>query len=195
METIRHFTTAPLENPRFVHPVSIHFERDGISHQWEAVKVHDSVAILLFHVQKDAFLLVKQFRPPVYLHNGVDGFTYELCAGILDKATSPLQTAKEEIQEECGFDVPLDQIHRVTSFYTAVGFAGSQQTLYYARIDDSMQKDEGGGIDEETIELVYLPRHEARTFVMDETLPKTPGVMFALYWFLEFTPSMTPIAR
>jgi UDP-sugar diphosphatase len=184
METITHFTTAPLENPKFVHPVSIHFNHKGIAHQWEAVTVHDSVAILLFHTQKNAFVLVKQFRPPVYLHNGSDGFTYELCAGILDKATTPLQTAKEEIQEECGFDVPLDQIHRVTSFYTAVGFAGSQQTLYYAHIDDTMKKDEGGGIDGEVIELIYLPRNEALAFVMDETRPKTPGVMFALYWFL-----------
>jgi UDP-sugar diphosphatase len=117
------------------------------------VEVHDSVAVILYHEEKNALVVVRQFRPPVYLKNS-DGFTYELCAGIVDKEKSLLEIVHEEILEECGFEVPLERIERVTSFYTAVGFAGASQTLYFARIDDGMKKHNGGGIDVESIEVI-----------------------------------------
>ncbi len=129
-------------------------------------------------------MVVRQFRPPVYLKNH-DGFTYELCAGIVDKDKSLLEIAHEEILEECGFHVPLERIEKITSFYTAVGFAGSHQTLYFAIIDESMRVSEGGGVDVEEIEVVYVSLAEARAFVLDESKAKTPGLMFGFGWFLE----------
>lgn len=148
------------------------------------VHVHDSVSILIYHRDKEAFILVKQFRPPVYLQNN-DGFTYELCAGIVDKNVSLEQIAKEEIDEECGYDVSLEKIERITSFYTAVGFAGAQQTLYYCEVDESMQEHEGGGIHVEDIEVVYLDVQEAKRFILDETKSKTPGIMYAMMWWFD----------
>jgi UDP-sugar diphosphatase len=44
------------------------------------------------------------------------GLTLELCAGIMDKEHTPQQTAQMELMEECGYKVPLDSLHRVTSF-------------------------------------------------------------------------------
>lgn len=185
MKNIKEFTTEPLQDAKFVHPIRIHYQQNGVKKQWEAVQSHDSVAVLLYHTEKNAFLLVKQFRPPVYLNNSSHGQTYELCAGILDKEIDALQTAKEEIDEECGYDVPLEKIEKVTSFYTSVGFAGAHQTLYFAQIDESMKEHEGGGIHDEVIELYFLPLEEAHAFALDESKPKTPGLMFAFYWFFE----------
>ena len=162
----------------------VHYTQQGVAKTWDVAKVHDSVAILLHEKDTDAFILVKQVRPAVYLKNG-DGFTYELCAGIVDKDTSLAQIAKEEILEECGYDVPLESIERVTSFYTAVGFAGSVQTLYFAEVTESMRVSAGGGIDTELIEVITLPVNEAKAFIFDESKAKTPGVMFAFIWFLE----------
>lgn len=90
--------------------------------------------------------------------------TYELCAGIVDKDKSLVEIAHEEILEECGYHVPVTQIERVTSFYTAVGFAGSVQTLFYARVNESMRVNGGGGIDEEMIEVIGVPVKEAKKF-------------------------------
>lgn len=58
---------------------------------------------------------MRQFRPPVYAAElractvaGLPppslalGFTYELCAGLIDKAKSMKQICKEEISEEGG---------------------------------------------------------------------------------------------
>lgn len=42
------------------------------------------------------------------------GVTYEMCAGIVDKDCSVEQIAKEEVLEECGYDVPLDHIEKIT---------------------------------------------------------------------------------
>jgi UDP-sugar diphosphatase len=139
---------------------------------------------LIYHREHEAFVLVRQFRPAVYLNNN-DGMTVELCAGLVDKDKSLAQIAREEILEECGYDVPLDAIERITAFHTSVGFAGSRQTLYYAEVDASMHVSQGGGIDQEQIEVIELPITEAEAFIYDETVAKTPGLMFAFLWWLK----------
>ena len=182
--SIRHFTLAPLKDAKFVHTALARYEQDGIPKQWEVVKAHDSVAILIYHTQKEAFVLVKQFRPTVYIHNH-DGMTVELCAGIVDKALPLEEIAREEIEEECGYRVSLDRIERVTSFYTSVGFAGSVQTLYYTEVDESMKVSEGGGIEGEKIEVITLPVKDAKVWMYDESVAKTPGLLFAFMWWFD----------
>ena len=175
-----------LQNPRFIHPVRINYTQNGKQKSWEAIKSHNSVAVLLYHKEKDAFLLVRQLRVTTILSNDEeDGYTIELCAGIVDKQLPLAQIAKEEILEECGYDVPLQQIKRVTSYYTSVGFSGAKQTMYYAVIDESMRVSEGGGIEDEEIELLFLPVSNAKNFMFNERYKKTPGLMMAFYWFFD----------
>ena len=181
---IKDISLSSCENSSFVKTKRMHYTQKGIKKAWDMVEVHDSVAVLVYHKDKNAFVLVKQFRPPVYLKNS-DGFTYELCAGIVDKECSLEQIAKEEIDEECGFNVPLENIDKITSFYTAVGFAGAHQTLYYCEVDDNMKEHEGGGIHVEDIEVVYLDIKEAQDFLFDETKAKTPGIMYAMMWWFK----------
>jgi len=181
---IKYFKLQPLVDAKFITTSFATYEQDGIKKSWEIVKAHDSVAILIYHKEKDAFILVKQFRPAVYLNND-DGMTVELCAGIVDKKLSLVEIVKEEIEEECGYDVPLQDIERITSFYTSVGFAGSKQTLYFVEVDESMKVSEGGGVDHEQIEVLCLPVDEAKKLIYDESIAKTPGLMFAFMWWLE----------
>jgi len=181
---IDNFTLHPLENPEYISTSLATFTQNGQKRDWEVVQAHDSVAILLYHTQQDAFVLVKQFRPAVYLNNK-DGMTVELCAGIVDKKLSLAHIAKEEIEEECGYDVPFENIEKITSFHTSVGFAGSKQMLYYAEVDESMKVSEGGGVDDEQIEVIYLPVSESKAFIYDESIAKTPGLMFAFMWYFD----------
>jgi len=175
----------PLKQPRFIKPIEINYTHKGIARKWEAVISHDSVAVLLWHKDKDSFVFVKQLRATVLNKNKKDGYMYELCAGIIDKDASDIQIAKEEVLEECGFDVPLEKIEKINSFYTSVGISGTHQTLYYAQIDDSMKIDEGGGLAEEDIEVIYIPTKDANSFMFDESYQKTTGVMLAIYWFFQ----------
>ena len=181
---LKHFKLQPLVDAKFINTSLATYEQNGVKKSWEIVQAHDSVAILIYHKEKDAFVLVKQFRPAVYLNND-DGFTVELCAGIVDKDLSLEQIGKEEIEEECGYDVPLERLEKITAFHTSVGFAGSKQTLYYAQVDESMKVSEGGGVDSEMIEVVYLPLAEAKALIYDEIIAKTPGLMFAFMWWFE----------
>lgn len=180
---ISEFHDAPLGKGHFVKPVRLNYIQNGNNCTWEAVQCHDSVAILLFHREKQSFLLVKQFRPPVYMNHPEHLFTYELCAGLVDKNVPLEQIVREEIDEECGFDVPLEKIIKITTFFTNVGVSGNQQHLFYAEIDESMKKHAGGGVHTEEIILEYIPLTQAETFIYDESKAKTPGLMFAISWF------------
>jgi len=134
MQHIQINAIIPLQNPKFITPVRINYTQNGKKKSWEAIESHNSVAVLLYHKEKDAFLLVKQLR-----------------------VTN---------------DVPLEKIERVTSYYTSVGFSGAKQTMYYAEIDESMKIHEGGGIDDEEIELFFLPLSSAKAFMFDESYKK-----------------------
>ena len=181
---IENFKLNSLVDPKYISASLVTYTQNGVDKDWEVVKAHDSVSILIYHKTKDAFVLVKQFRPAVYLNNK-NGMTIELCAGIVDKDLSLVEIAKEEIEEECGFDVSVEALEKITSFHTSVGFAGSKQMLYYVEVDDSMQIHDGGGIDDEQIEVIYLPVSEANTFIYDEGIAKSPGLMFAFMWYFE----------
>lgn len=180
----------------------------GKKRRWDAVASHPSVAVLLYHRSLNAFLLVRQFRPAVYaasLRNATEndqpkphisvGLTFELCAGIVDKPDLSLEgIAKEEIFEEVGFDVPVEKIRKVTGFISAVGISGARQTIFAAEVDDSMLPESvrddgnhGGGLADhgEAIEVVALPVDNAECFLLDDTVSKSSGAMFALMWGLQ----------
>ena len=181
---IENFRLQPLENAEYISTSLATFIQNGKKRDWEVVQTHDSVAILLYHTQKEAFVLVEQFRPAVYLNNN-NGLTVELCAGIVDKEIPLVEIAREEIEEECGYKVKSENIQRITSFHTSVGFAGSKQTLYYAEVNDNMKVSEGGGVDDEQIEVFYLPISEAKAFIYNESVAKTPGILFAFMWYFD----------
>jgi UDP-sugar diphosphatase len=184
LDDIKDFKLTKLENPKFLFTALVHYKQNGISKTWEVVDASDSVAILIYHKDKDAFVLVKQFRPAVYLNNQ-KGITIELCAGIVDKDLSLVDIAKEEIEEECGYKVDSKDIQKITSFHTSVGFAGSKQTLYYVEVDESMKVSDGGGVDTELIDVVFLSIEQSKDFIYDESVAKTPGLMFAFMWWFE----------
>ena len=174
-----------LKEPKFIKPIAIEYMLNGKKRIWEAVISHDSVAILLYHTQKKAFVIVKQLRVPVLNANRTNGMMYELCAGIVDKEMSLTQIAKEEILEECGYDLPLKSVQKVSSFYTSVGISGAKQTLFYAEIDEKMRVNEGGGLSDEDIEVIYISLEDAKKFMFDESMQKTPGLMMTFYWFFD----------
>ncbi|MCI6989374.1 MAG: NUDIX hydrolase, partial [Campylobacter sp.] len=116
MDSIKILGISEFEKSNFVKPFRVEFSQNGLVRNWDCVKVHSSVSCLLYHEEKDAFLLVKQFRPAVwhslkYLANLDEqtainrAFTYELCAGITDKNLSEIDTMREEILEETGYKV------------------------------------------------------------------------------------------
>lgn len=171
-------------------PKRILYEEDGVSKSWDMVRVHDSVATLLYHVDRQSFLLVKQFRPPVFVNACIyggqthDGYTYELCAGIVDKTHKSLeQIACEEVLEECGYAITPDMLEKIGVFYAATGMTGSKQTMFFASISQEHYRHKGGGVGIENIELIYLPLGEFKAFIENEQICKSIGLGYALTWY------------
>eukprot|EP00879_Flechtneria_rotunda_P032256 GHRR01035432.1.p1 GENE.GHRR01035432.1~~GHRR01035432.1.p1 ORF type:complete len:158 (+),score=52.49 GHRR01035432.1:159-632(+) len=91
------FELVALEDSPFVRPASVLYELDGKRRRWDIIQAHSSVAVVLYHKDLDAFLVVRQFRPAVYAFKLREAqsvgqpapdvaaeSTIEPCAGLLD---------------------------------------------------------------------------------------------------------------
>lgn len=185
---IKNIKICEFKSSNFIKPFSIEFLQDEKKRRWDCIEVHDCVSILLYHTQKNAFLLVKQFRPSLWYYQNKNGFksdeigvSYELCSGIMDKNKSEKQTAIEEILEETGYKVT--NLARITSSFSALGISASKQSIFFANIDESMKVSQGGGVDDEKIELAFIDKNKALNFAYDENIPKAISVIFAFMWY------------
>lgn len=73
------------------------------------------------------------------------GITLELCSGIVDKDKSLEEIAKEEVLEECGYDVPVDSFEKIHHFnaYKAVS---NVTTIFYCEVNNDMKVSKGNYI-------------------------------------------------
>lgn len=190
----------PLEDSIYMKPLTMHFTLNGIERTWDMLEVHDSVAIVIYNITRNVLVLVKQFRPAVYFGSipaeerkgRVDvskypvemGITIELCAGIIDKNLSIEEIAREEILEECGYNVPSSSLERVASYRASVGTSGSVQTAFYCEVTDDMKVAPGGGVDDEAIEIVEMTVEDVKEYILKKHILSPGSFLFGIYWFL-----------
>ncbi len=162
----------------------IEFLEKGDRKIWEIANSHDSVSILIYDKERDGFIFVRQFRVSVFMRGG-SGYMYELCAGLCDKQKLPIEIAKDEIEEECGYRVELDSIRRINEFYSSVGMNGAKQNLFYVEVDSSKRCSSGGGRADEAehIESVFVSRALIDEFLHDENCPKVQSLGYAILWW------------
>ncbi|KAM3716817.1 Uridine diphosphate glucose pyrophosphatase NUDT14 [Dirofilaria immitis] len=196
-----------VHDSQFIQPIRMKFKRGDKLITWDLVLRHDSVACLLYHKQKQSLLFVKQFRPAVYvtrirrldenIHKNWNeinwskypitmGETIELCAGIVDKPNISMRKhIQEEILEECGYNVNETDIHSIKTFVTGVGSSGARQELFYAEIDETMKVSEGGGVDSEKIDMIFMTISEAQKYCDEKEVPSSSGMLYGLMWFFK----------
>ncbi|XP_075007025.1 uridine diphosphate glucose pyrophosphatase NUDT14 isoform X3 [Calonectris borealis] len=142
MEAIEELALKPCTSSLYLRPFRLCYRQNGTGKFWDFMRTHDSVSILIFNTSRQCFVVVKQFRPAVYMceverHHpqvfqhqdkenfsrvedplpAVVGVTYELCAGIVDKPDLSLEEiACGEVLEECGYRVPVTDLRRITSY-------------------------------------------------------------------------------
>ena len=189
----------PLEGgeSKYLRPMSMRYTQRGQRHRWDLIETHPSVGALIYNVDRDAFVLVRQFRPAFYAHlmreegRGAtpaegDGLTYELCAGLCDKSgLSNAQVMAEEVHEETGYRVDASACRFVANTLNSTGTSGAPQALFYVEVTDAQREGDGGGVDSsEAIEVVHLPAGDVLAFTQDETKPKPAGLLFMLFYWL-----------
>lgn len=204
MDDVKNVHFVPLPDSPYVKPFRLNYTQAGSEKSWDLLEVHDSVAIILFNVTRKVMIFVKQFRPAIYYSlisredrkkSTVDTTKYapalaialEMCAGIVDKNIPLDEIAREEVLEECGYDVKLENLEKVLSYRAGVGVQGALQTLYYCEVTDDMKTEKGGGVDDEIIEVVEKTIPEIENMFTSETpLNSPPTCLFALLWFLRY---------
>lgn len=200
MDKIENVVIKPLEESIYLKPHTLHFTQNGQKRTWDLLGVHDSVAIVIHNISRNVLIFVKQFRPAVYFgsipeadrQSTIDvkkyppqlGITIELCAGIVDKNLSLVEIAKEEVLEECGYDVPLNNFEKIGSYRSGVGTSASLQTAYYCQVTDDMKVSSGGGVDDEIIEVVEMTVEEVKKYISQNNIQSPPSFLFAIYWYL-----------
>lgn len=101
---------------------TIEFE-DGKIAKWDLV-LHNGAAAIVPLTEDGDVILVKQFR------NAEDGEVLEIPAGKLEKGEDPFECAKRELEEEVGYK--SNNIQKICSMYSAVGFSDEKLHLYIA---------------------------------------------------------------
>lgn len=124
-----HVGKVPHDSP-WLKNVRLRFLQDGQRKEWDVIRLHDSVCIIVFNISRKKLVFVRQFRPAVYYaflpekQDEIDvkcypatlGLTLELCAGIVDKDKSLVEIAREELREECGYEAPISAFEQITTY-------------------------------------------------------------------------------
>ncbi|MFC0269303.1 NUDIX domain-containing protein [Kushneria aurantia] len=145
----------------------------------EVFRHHDAVGVLLYDPERDAVVLVEQFRA------GAAGreespWLLEPAAGLIDSEEREEQVARREVREEVGCEVSeLIRLHR---YFPSPGACDERITLYCALVDSSVL---GGvhGLDAEHEDILVrvLSFQEVWQRVEDGTLNNAMALI-ALYW-------------
>jgi len=122
----------------------------------------DAVSVLLADHRQRSFLLTRQFRLPVYLHEDGDGYLLEACAGVMDDGETPEETVIRETLEETGYH-PLNLL-KIGCTYVSPAFCMERIHLFLAGIDLQDKKQAGGGVaaEGEEIEPVVISYEKAK---------------------------------
>uniref|UniRef100_A0A6I8P8X2 Nudix hydrolase domain-containing protein n=1 Tax=Ornithorhynchus anatinus TaxID=9258 RepID=A0A6I8P8X2_ORNAN len=67
MEQVEGLTVARCGASPFLRPYTLRYRQNGTQKAWDFMRTHDSVAVLIFNSTQQSFVLVKQFRPAVYM--------------------------------------------------------------------------------------------------------------------------------
>lgn len=119
----------PRDSP-WMRTVRLSYTQDSRTKEWDIIRIHDSVCIVVFNTSRRKLVFVRQFRPAVYYaslpekQDVVDvkrypatlGLSLELCAGIIDKDKSVVEIARDELKEECGYEAPVSAFKEINTY-------------------------------------------------------------------------------
>lgn len=185
----------------YTSPCTMYYIQNGKEKKWNIFAERNGVVIILYNKTRDVLILVKQFRAAVYLHRipehhrkgHIDvhkyppqlGVTLEWCAGLEDKEISTEEVAQQEILEECGYSVEINQLEKIGTIKNLSVTTGARSTFYYCEVTDDMIDNEGGGEDGENVEVIEMPLKDVIKYASNKDYVSSPiNFMYGLYWFL-----------
>jgi nudix-type nucleoside diphosphatase (YffH/AdpP family) len=161
--------------------ITFEYQRKNGIVETQSREVYDrgnGATILLYNSQKKTVILTRQFRIPTYVNGNKDGMLIEACAGLLDQ-DEPETAIKRETEEETGY-----RISEVEKVFEAYMSPGSVTEILYFFIAEYSQEDvanEGGGVEDEEIDVLELPFEKALNMVKTGEIKDGKTIMLLQY--------------
>jgi nudix-type nucleoside diphosphatase (YffH/AdpP family) len=119
----------------------------------EAYDRGNGATILLYDLARRTVILTRQFRLPTYVNGNASGMLIETCAGLLDR-DDPEKCITRELREETGYIV--HHVRKVMEAYMSPGSVTEKLHFFVAEYSPAQRVAEGGGVEEEDIEVMEL---------------------------------------
>lgn len=149
-----------------------------VRHKREVYDRGNGATILLYSPQKQSVVLVRQFRVATWVNGNEDGRLIETCAGLLDN-DGPEECIRKEAMEETGYQV--SNVRKVFELYMSPGGVTELVYFFIAEYDDSLRATEGGGVEDEAIEVLEMPFSQALAMVKSGEIRDGKAVILLQY--------------
>jgi len=156
----------------------------------------DSVAVLLYNPDADDVVMVNQFKAPALIARQrdnpktQDGWVTEAVAGMIDDGESPEQAVIREAFEETGYKV--HKLVPISTFFSSPGGTSERIFLYFAEVHSVDKTGNGGGIDDEDIEVIETSAHQLLNQLEAKKI-EDPKLIIAAYWLQDYIRKMKPL--
>lgn len=159
----------------------------GKNGQWttqqrEAYDRGNGATILLHNPQTNTVILTRQFRLPTFVNGNPSGMLIEACAGLLDN-DHPDDAIRREMEEETGYRI--QPVQKVMEAYMSPGSVTEKLFFYIAQYTADTERNAGGGIDEEEIDILELPLGQAMAMVANGEIMDGKTIMLLQYLRLQ----------
>lgn len=149
-----------------------------VRHKREVYDRGNGATILLYNPQKQTVVLVRQFRVATWVNGNEDGQLIETCAGLLDD-DEPEACIRKEAIEETGYQVGA--VKKVFELYMSPGGVTEIVHFFVAEYDDSLRANDGGGVEDEAIDVLELPFSQALAMVRSGEIRDGKAVILLQY--------------
>jgi ADP-ribose pyrophosphatase len=116
----------------------------------ELMERGQAVAVLLYDQQRDAVILIEQFRIGA-MDDPHSAWLLELVAGMIEEGEQPEDVARRESMEESG--CALEQLKLIGQYYVSPGGCSEQIVLYFAQVDSHGLDGTIAGVDNESEDI------------------------------------------
>ena len=172
---------------RFLAVDVVRFRHKLYSGEWSGERVYDvirhggAVAVLLYDPDRDAAVLVEQFRLPPLIA-GYSPWIVEIVAGLLDHAGEGAEdVARRESVEEAGVEI-IGELIPIQRYLPTPGNSEEVVHLFCGRVDSTKAAGVFGLADEhEDIKVVVRSAADLEA-MLDAGQIETGHTLIALYW-------------
>lgn len=151
-------------------------KQDGskIRHKREVYNRGNGATILLYNRAKNSVVLTNQFRIATYVNGNETGMLLEACAGLLDN-DSPEDCIRKEAIEETGYAV--GNVEKLFEAYMSPGGVTEIIHFFAAEYDESQRSNEGGGVEDEDIDVLEIAFPDALTMIKEGRIKDGKTIM------------------